>query len=136
MPLRPSAALALLLIAASAAGQTPDRVETGRRLFAAHCARCHGGDAAGTADAPSLLVRVRTMSEPAFSGAVLYRYRFSLPSSEAGGESARDALRLGQVRPRTQRSAMPLWEADPAVRSGIESLYLYLSDAAKKASPP
>jgi mono/diheme cytochrome c family protein len=44
---------------AAAAARDPS---FGQHLFAANCARCHGADARGTADAPDLLRRVRGTS--------------------------------------------------------------------------
>lgn len=79
---------------AQASGVGDPAWDRGRDLFGRHCARCHGSDAAGTADAPNLLARLQGMSESNFTSAVLQRYAWSVPASEGSSESAlRDATR-------------------------------------------
>lgn len=134
--LRAAAAAAWLLLgapavlaqsAASAAAGAMPSAAAGRELFAAHCVRCHGAEARGSANGPDLRPRLRGMSEDAFGNAVLRRYRWSVPAAEAAGESgARDALLRGLLEPRQDPAAMPAWESQPAVAQGIRSLYLYL----------
>jgi cytochrome c553 len=114
--------------AASAPAAAMPSAALGRELFAAHCVRCHGAEARGTANGPDLRPRLLGMSEAAFGNAVLRRYRWSVPAAEAAGESgARDALLRGLLEPRQDAAAMPAWESQPAVAQGIRSLYVYLS---------
>ncbi len=123
-----AAPAALAQTAASAPAGAMPSAALGRELFAAHCVRCHGAEARGTANGPDLRPRLLGMSEAAFGNAVLRRYRWSVPAAEAAGESgARDALLRGLLEPRQAAAAMPAWESQPAVAQGIRSLYLYLS---------
>jgi len=113
---------------ASAANGGAPSAGAGASLFAVHCARCHGVDAGGTASAPNLRLRVQGMSVEAFSAAVLRRYRWTLPATGAGGESAaRDAMIHGVLQPLDGSAAMPAWEDNPAVALGVQSLYLHLT---------
>lgn len=106
--------------------------EQGQKLFGIHCARCHGVDATGSAEAPNLLPRVKGMSEAAFTSAVLQRYRWSMPAAEAGGESAgREAMIRGVLSRQTGGDGMPAWETQPAVAQGVRDLYVYLSERAR-----
>lgn len=101
--------------------------DTGRELFGVHCARCHGDDAKGRGDAPDLLRRVQGMSEERFAAAVLKRYRWTLPAVEAASESAaREALVRGVLSPQSP-GGMPAQESQPAVATGVKTLYEYLS---------
>ena len=136
-------AIAALVGAWDAAAQAPRplapseaqarAIGTGHRLFDANCARCHGTDAKGTADAPNLLRRVRGMSQDRFVEAVLRRYTWSVPSSEAGSEAAvRDAMTRGLLERNPEGSAMPAWEGVSIVRSGVDDLFKYLAAQATK----
>lgn len=114
--------------AASAPAGAMPSAAAGRELFTAHCVRCHGAEARGTANGPDLRPRLQGMSEDAFGNAVLRRYRWSLPAADAAGESgAREALLRGLLEPRQDAAAMPAWESQPVVAQGIRSLYRYLS---------
>jgi mono/diheme cytochrome c family protein len=107
-------------------------LEAGHDLFRAHCMRCHGVDARGTADGPNLLLRVKGMSEAAFVSAVLQRYRWTLPAAEGAGESeAREAMIRGVLSRPQDGSNMPAWESDPRVSQGVKALYEYLSTQAR-----
>lgn len=102
----------------------------GRTLFETNCARCHGADARGSAAAPNLLQRVRSMSEERFTEAVLRRYSWSLSSSEAASEDAvRAAMIEGALRPR-RAGEMPVWESNAAVRAGVGRILGYLNQQA------
>lgn len=110
--------------------------DTGAALFARHCSRCHGPDALGTPQGPNLRVRVQGMSEPAFVSAVLQRYRWSLPASESGGESAGlEAMLRGILSRQTDSAAMPAWESNPEVAQGVRALYEFLSAEVVKPRP-
>jgi len=127
-----AAPLLLLVSGAEVQAQGTAAADPGRDLYAAHCSRCHGSDAAGTADGPNLLRRVKGMSEDAFGAAVLQRYRFSVPAGEAGGESAaREAMLRGVLTQRDGSGEMPAWQSQPAVAGGIRSLYAFLSAKAR-----
>jgi mono/diheme cytochrome c family protein len=117
--------------AAPAEGAVPS-VEAGRTLFETHCARCHGGDARGSANGPDLRERVRGMSRDGFANAVLRRYRWTLPATSADGESeAREALMRGVLVPQDGSGAMPAWQGQPEVAQGVQSLYEYLGRASR-----
>lgn len=119
-------------VAAAGAPAAAASIESGRELFRANCVRCHGADATGTADGPNLLLRVKGMSDTAFSSAVLQRYRWSVPAGETGGESgARDAMMRGLLSRRQTGDTMPAWESEPAVAKGVKSLYDFLSSKAR-----
>jgi hypothetical protein len=122
---------AALVFPLAARSQT-DSLYLGWRHFEANCARCHGADAAGTDKAPSLLVRVKGMSQGRFASTVLQRYQWVLPASEAAGEgAAREALLEDVLRRRKGESLMPAWENEPAVKAHILDLYAYLSARAE-----
>lgn len=128
MFLLPNVPAVLAQTAASAPAGAMPSAALGRELFAAHCVRCHGDEARGTANGPDLRPRLLGMSEAAFGNAVLRRYRWSVPAADAAGESgAREALLRGLLEPRQDPAAMPAWESQPAVAQGIRSLHLYLS---------
>jgi hypothetical protein len=99
----------------------------GWRLFQDKCARCHGKDEGGTSQAPSLLVRLKTMDEPQFVDAVLRRYGWALSGSEARGESgSRDALIQALIERKDGEVRMPAWEGEPAVNAHMDDLYQFL----------
>ena len=105
----------------------------GRQLFQVHCARCHGPDARGSARAPNLLQRVGGMSEPRFTEAVLRRYAWNIAAADATSpDAARQALLGSVLQQRPDPNAMPAWEGNDAVRSGIGTLYRYLGDQARR----
>ena len=111
--------------------------DAGWRVFQANCARCHGADAAGTASAPDLLVRVRGMSQGRFEGSVLRRYQWVVPSGEARSEgAAREALVQDVLDRREGDQQMPAWEKDPTVRASIGKLWAYLDARASGALGP
>ncbi len=130
---RRCAPLAAAWVAATACAQgMPAAVDAGRELFAAHCSRCHGGDATGTANGPDLRRRVKGMSEDGFAAAVLQRYRFKLPAAEAGGENAaREALLRGVLVRNEGSAEMPAWRSNTAVAGGVKSLYAFLNAPAR-----
>ncbi|MBA3623070.1 MAG: c-type cytochrome [Methylibium sp.] len=110
-------------------------IATGRELFGAHCARCHGADAKRTSQAPNLLLRVKGMSEAGFVEAVLRRYRWSLPAGEAGGESAWFEAMLHGVlaRPGAARACRPVGIATRGIE-GCEDL-VRLSEVGRYRPP-
>jgi hypothetical protein len=99
----------------------------GWRLFQEKCARCHGKDETGTAQAPSLLVRLKSMDERQFIDAVLRRYGWAVPGSDAQGESgSRDALIQALIDRKDGAVRMPAWEGEPSVNAHIDDLYQFL----------
>ncbi len=122
------APIGLLWVAAAACAQgTPVAVDAGRDLFAAQCSRCHGGDAAGTANGPDLRRRVAGMSEDAFAAAVLQRYRFGIAAADAGSESAaREAMLRGVLTRRDGAGEMPAWQSNAAVAANVKAIHAYL----------
>lgn len=119
-------------LAATPAASAAPSAERGSALYAAHCARCHGADARGSALGPDLRERVRGMSRDGFVEAVLRRYRWTLPATSAGGEGeAREALLRGVLERQDGAGGMPAWQGQPEVAQGVQSLYEYLRPAAR-----
>jgi cytochrome c5 len=115
----------------------PGSVYTGWRVFQDKCARCHGPAAAGTAQAPDLLPRVREMGPRRFVNTVLRRYDMSLPAAQAATEGgAREALIEGILQRSEGALAMPAWEGEPRVNAHIADLYAYLSARAEGTQGP
>lgn len=106
--------------------QPPGSVHLGWRVFQDRCARCHGADATGSANAPDLLPRVRGLSSRQFVSLVLLRYDATLQ-----GSGARTAPSESQVEVVMQRQeqplSMPAWQDEPRVNAHILDLYAYLS---------
>lgn len=104
-----------------------NRTYLGWRLYQARCERCHGKDAAGSAQAPSLLERVKPMDEKRFASAVLSRYGWAMSGSEAQGESgARDQMLQAILERKEGAVRMPAWESEPEVNAHMDDLYQYL----------
>jgi len=123
-----AATLALGAAPAGAASAASAGAPDGGAIFARHCARCHGADARGSPNGPSLRPAVRQMSEAAFTATVLERYRWTLPAGAAGGEdAAREALVRGVLQRQADDKAMPAWQGEPAVADGVRALYRYLA---------
>lgn len=115
----------------------PGSVYTGWRVFQDRCARCHGPAAAGTAQAPDLLPRVREMGPQRFVNLVLRRYDWSLPAAQAASEgAAREALVEGVLQRREGALTMPAWQDEPRVNAHIADLYAYLSARAEGTQGP
>lgn len=120
---------------AAAASSAQADIAWGRQLFQAHCARCHGQDARGTARAPNLLQRVGGMSEERFTEAVLRRYAWTIAATDATSpDTVRQALLDSLVQPRTDSTAMPAWQDSAVVRSSIAQLYRYLDAQARQTA--
>lgn len=120
------------------AAQPPGSLYTGWRVFQDRCARCHGSDAAGTAQAPDLLPRVRAMGERRFIDWVLKSYDWSLPLPEAGAgqRDALDALVDRVIARREGALTMPAWEGEPVVTAHIADLQAWLSARAEGTLGP
>jgi hypothetical protein len=112
----------------------PGTTYTGWRVFRDRCARCHGENATGSANAPDLLVALRTMGQRRFIDAVLRRYDWDLPP--ATDDSAREA-RIDQILGRrTGALTMPDWQGEPRVTAHIADLYAYLAARSDGALGP
>ena len=114
--------------------QAPGTVYTGWRVFQDKCARCHGADASGTAQAPDLSLRVRDMGARRFIALVLSRYDWALPAGAdaAGREAQLDAVLQGRQGTLT----MPAWQGEPVVTAHIADLYAYLAARADGSQGP
>lgn len=74
------------------------------------------------------------MSEERFTEAVLRRYAWTIGATDAADpQAARQALLDSVVQPRSDGNAMPAWQDNLAVRSGIAQLYRYLDMRARQA---
>jgi mono/diheme cytochrome c family protein len=102
----------------------------GWRLFHSACFGCHGVGAVGTAVAPNLVERVRTMTPRDFASKVLTSYRLVSPADEES-DAARAAT-LEEILRRDRRAArgqvqMPVWGGHAEVPPHVLDLYAYLS---------
>ncbi len=114
-----------------------NRIYLGWRVFQANCSRCHGPDANGTAKAPDLLPRVKSMSRTQFIGTVLQRYKWVMPAGEASTESGSpDVLIQGMAERKRGELLMPAWEKEPSVKAHIADLYDYLQARSSGALGP
>ncbi len=107
-------------------------VYTGWRVYQDKCASCHGPAATGTAGAPDLLPRVRTMGSRQFVSLVLKRYDWGLAPALANSQGAEREALIDQL---DQRKAygltMPAWQGEPSVNAHIADVYAYLSARAQ-----
>ncbi|MDR3367671.1 c-type cytochrome [Rhodoferax sp.] len=117
--------------------QPPGSIYTGWRVFQERCASCHGSDALGTAEAPSLLPLVHEMGPRRFVGLVLKRYDWNLPPDQAhlNGPSL-DALIEQIMRRQGPVVTMPAWQDEPRVTAHITDLFAYLSARAEGTQGP
>jgi hypothetical protein len=111
----------------------------GWRVFQSTCYICHGVDATGTAIAPDLTERVKTMTAQDFIIAVLYRYPI-IVGFEAGSGDDLKALReafLEELRKHDGGELrMPAWDNDPNIKPHVLDLYAYLRARADGALGP
>ena len=113
--------------------QPAGTVYTGWRVFQDKCARCHGADATGSAQAPDLTLRIRDMGARRFMALVLSRYDWALP---AGAEGGRDAQVDAVLQGRQGALSMPAWQGEPVVTAHISDLYAYLAARADGSQGP
>lgn len=119
------------------AARPPGSVYAGWRVFQERCAGCHGEAAAGTAQAPDLLERVRTMGSRQFVDRVLNRYDWGLSPSQAGSDGAVREVLVEEILQRRQGALrMPAWREEPSVNAHIADLYAYLSARAEGSQGP
>lgn len=109
---------------ARAANAPAGSVYIGWRVFQDRCARCHGSDATGTAQAPDLLPRVQDMGARRFVDLVLKRYDWNLVNESRPPVEDVLARRAGAL-------TMPAWQGEPMVTAHIADLYAYLSARAE-----
>ena len=109
---------------ARAAHAPAGSVYIGWRVFQDRCARCHGSDATGTAQAPDLLPRVQDMGARRFVDLVLKRYDWNLVNESRPPVEDVLARRAGAL-------TMPAWQGEPMVTAHIADLYAYLSARAE-----
>lgn len=111
--------------------QTPGSPYLGWRVYQDRCARCHGVEATGTANAPDLLRRVPALGSRQFVSLVLYRYDATLQGQPAAGRAAREAQVAITMERRGQPLVMPAWQDEASVNAHILDLYAYLSARAE-----
>jgi hypothetical protein len=111
--------------------QPPGSAYLGWRVYQDRCARCHGGEARGTANAPDLLARVRTLGPREFVSLVLYRYDATLQGQPAAARAAREPQVEVIMSRRNEPLAMPAWQEEPRVNAHILDLHAYLSARAQ-----
>lgn len=112
-------------------------VYLGWRVFQEKCAGCHGTTANGTANAPDLLPRVRTMGERQFVSLVLQRYDLTQPATQvrrgpAPGEAEVEVIMQRKGAP----LVMPAWQSEPRVNAHIMDLRAYLAARAEGRQGP
>jgi cytochrome c len=110
----------------------PGSIYTGWRVFQDRCARCHGADATGSASAPDLLPKVRTLGPRGFVSRVLERYDWGLPVPPPSRERLADDVMLRRLEP----LEMPAWQGEPRVTAHIADLHAYLSARAEGTQGP
>jgi hypothetical protein len=96
-------------------------------------------DATGTAVAPSLVERVKSLSARDFTVKVLTSYRIVVPASEARGDdttAVREAFLEEVLRRERGELTMPAWESETTIRPHILDLYAYLKARADGALGP
>ena len=107
-------------------------VYAGWRVFQDKCARCHGGAAAGTANAPDLLPVVRDMGSRQFAALVLQRYDWNHQAPKARSDSNEREAAIDVIMQRKDVPlTMPAWQGEPSVDAHILDLYAYLSARAQ-----
>lgn len=117
--------------------EPPGSTYLGWRVFQNQCAACHGPAAAGTANGPNLLPRVRDMGSRQFVSVVLKRYDWSQAATQARGDGvAFDALIDKIIRRQEYPLNMPAMEGEPSVNAHLTDLYAYLSARAAGTQGP
>jgi hypothetical protein len=111
-------------------------VYLGWRVYEDRCARCHGSSATGKADAPDLLVRMRTLGPHEFADRVLLRYDWSSLSPADPHSTDRAAYVDDVVRRRKGALTMPAWQGEPRVTAHLIDLYAYLSARSEGSQGP
>ncbi|QBK03573.1 hypothetical protein DW355_01235 [Hylemonella gracilis] len=107
--------------------EPPGSTYLGWRVYQDRCARCHGVDAQGMANAPSLSIRLQTLGPRQFVSLVLYRYDTTLQGQPAATREAREAQVDSLMTRQGQPLAMPIWQDEPRVNAHVLDLYAYLS---------
>ena len=116
------------------AGKVDDSTFLGWRAYHSACHTCHGPDAVGTAVAPSLVERVKSLSARDFTIKVLTSYRIVAPAGDPTAQ--RDAFLEEVLRRERGELTMPAWESEEKVRPHVLDLYAYLRARADGALGP
>lgn len=111
--------------------QAPGSAYLGWRVYQERCAACHGIDAQGSANAPSLLTRLQTLGPRDFVSLVLYRYDSTLQGQAAPSRTTRETQVDLLMERRDQPLAMPAWRDEPRVNAHVLDLHAYLSARAE-----
>lgn len=109
------------------AQQPPGSAYLGWRVYQERCAACHGVDAQGSANAPSLVRRLQSLGPREFVSLVLYRYDATLQGQPAATRTGREAQVAALMERRDQPLAMPAWREEPSVNAHVLDLYAYLA---------
>lgn len=120
-------------------GKVDESTFLGWRAYHSACHTCHGPDAVGTAVAPSLVERVKSLSARDFSIKVLTSYRIVVPSGDASSDdptALRGAFLEEILRRERGELVMPAWESEETVRPHVLDLYAYLRARADGALGP
>jgi mono/diheme cytochrome c family protein len=107
--------------------QPPGSTYLGWRVYQDRCAGCHGANAQGMANAPSLLARLQTLGPRQFVSLVLYRYDSTLQGQPAPARAAREAQVESLMTRQGQPLSMPAWQDEPRVNAHVLDLHAYLS---------
>lgn len=120
-------------------GKVDESTFLGWKAYHSACHACHGVDAVGTPVAPSLVERVKSLSDRDFAIKVLTSYRLVVPQSEASGDDS-TAVRqvfLEEVLRRARGDlVMPAWEHETTIQPHVMDLYAYLRARADGALGP
>lgn len=120
-------------------GRVDEATFRGWRAYHSACHTCHGVDATGTRVAPSLVERVKDLSESDFTIKVLTSYRIVLQSGDTAADDA-TAIRQAIAEEVSKRANielnMPAWEGDSKVKPRLHDLYAYLRARADGALGP
>lgn len=120
-------------------GKVDDATFLGWRAYHSACHTCHGADAVGTAVAPSLVERVKSLSARDFTIKVLTSYRIAIPSIEARADdrtAVREAFLEEVLRRERGELTMPAWESESTIHPHVLDLYAYLRARADGALDP
>lgn len=128
--------------------ETPYRIVDGKvdaatyrgwQIYHSACHSCHGVDAIGTDVAPSLVERLRTLSEHDFAIKVRTSYRIVLDSAALQADDStalREALAEEVMRKESGKLLMPAWQSDKKVQPRLTDLYAYLKARSDGALAP
>lgn len=119
-------------------GRVDEATYRGWRAYHSACHACHGVDAVGTSVAPSLVERVRDLTEKQFTIKVITSYRIVMGQSEAQGDdqtAIRERFAEEAMRTEAGELRMPAW-GDTGIKPRVTDLYAYLRARADGALGP